>query len=98
VVFNVSLLFMEATEFDGSEIDFPEAVVDLFEADVLLSEEMADVDPAGVPTDAAVATDAADLEVSGVLEGRQLYGERPGDATLFIAVRPVAFIESSDCC
>ncbi len=77
VVFDVSLLFMKATEFDGSEIDFPEAVIDLFEADVLLSEKMADVDPAGVPTDAAVATDTADLEVGGVLEGRQLSGKRP---------------------
>ncbi len=78
VVFDLSLLFMEATEFDGSEIDFPEAVIDLFEADVLLCQQMADVDPVRVPADAAVATDAADLEVSGVLEGRQLLGERPG--------------------
>jgi hypothetical protein len=78
VVFDLALLFMEATEFDGSEIDFPEVVIDLLEADVLFGEEMADVNPAGVPTDAAVAADAADLEVGGVLEGRQLAGERAG--------------------
>jgi len=77
VIFDRTLLFMEATEFDGSEVDFPEAVIDLLEADVLLGEEMADVDTAGVPADAAVVADAADLEVSGVVEGRQLLGEGP---------------------
>lgn len=77
VIFDCTLLFMEATEFDGSEIDFPEAVVDLLEADVLLGEEMADVDPAGVPADAAVVADAADLEVGRVLEGWELLGEGP---------------------
>jgi hypothetical protein len=73
VVFDVSLLLMEATEFDGSEIDIPEAVIDFLEADVLLSEEMADVNPTGVPTDAAVATDAGAVWGRGLRFGQSAW-------------------------
>ncbi len=77
-VFDFSLPFVKASEFNGTEIDFPEPVVDLFECHELLSQEVADVDPAGVPADASIATDAADLEVGWVLEGWEAVGVRPG--------------------
>ncbi len=47
-VFDFALLFVEAAEFDGTEVDFPKPVVDFFECHELLSQEVADVDPAGV--------------------------------------------------
>ena len=67
---------MEAAEPDGTEVDVPEVVVDLFEADELSGEYVADVDPAGVPSDASVPADPSDLEVSGVLDGGQVFRER----------------------
>lgn len=67
---------MEPTEPDGSEVDVPETVVDLLEPDVLLFENVADVDPMEVPSDAAVLADPPHLEVSGVLDGRDAFRER----------------------
>ncbi len=42
-VSDFSLPFVRASEFSGTEVDFPEPVVDLFESKELLSEEVADV-------------------------------------------------------
>ena len=69
---------MEAAEPDGSEVDVPEVVVDLLEPDVLLSENVAHVDPVRVPSDTSVPADSPDLEVSGVLDGRDAFRERSG--------------------
>ena len=68
---------MEAPELDRSIVQVPLAVVDFDETDVLLPQDVADVDPALVPADAAVGADPAHLVVGGVLERRQLRRIRP---------------------
>jgi hypothetical protein len=63
---------VKPTERDGPEGDGPYIVGDFFESDVFASEEMADVDPCGVPADASVGGDFSHLEVSGVFRREQL--------------------------
>jgi len=60
--------FHEPAEPDRTEVHVPEVIVNRFEADVLLHEQVADADPAFVPADAAVATDVPYLEVAGIRE------------------------------
>jgi hypothetical protein len=64
----------------GASLDVPFAVVDLDEPDVLLAQGLADVHPLLVPADSAVAADAADLVVAGILQrlvdARYSHGER----------------------
>ncbi len=76
-ILDSSLLFVKASEFDGTEVDVPQAVADFLEPDVVLSEEMAGRDAAAVPTDPAVAADEADLEVPGVVQRWECFRERP---------------------
>ena len=69
---------MESTQPDGSEVDVPEVVVDLLEADALGGQDVAHIDPVGVPSDASVPADSSDLEVSRVLDRREVFRERSG--------------------
>ena len=69
---------METAQPDGTEIDVPEVVVDLLESDELGSEDVADVDPVRVPSDASVPADSSDLEVSWVLDRGDVLRERSG--------------------
>ena len=73
-----SFVYVQPTEGEGAEVDGPDAWGDLLETDVFATEEVADVDPAGVPADAAVRADLANLEVSRVLRRADLRGKRPG--------------------
>jgi len=50
---------MKEPEFERSEVDVPEVVVDFLQSDILLAQNVTDVDPVGVPADAAVETDSA---------------------------------------
>jgi hypothetical protein len=59
---------VQSSKFEGSETDIPEAVVDLFEADILAYAHDAHVDPAAIPADPTVGADVADLEPIGVIE------------------------------
>ena len=68
---------MEAAQPERAEVDVPFAVIDLDQADVLLAQGLADVDPLLVPADPAVATHATDLVVAGILERGQARGVRP---------------------
>jgi hypothetical protein len=66
LVLDAHVFLEQAAEFEGTEIDIPHSVVDLFEADVLSGAGDADVDPVAVPADAAVVMgDVA----SGVFNG-----------------------------
>ena len=69
---------METAEPDGSEVDVPEVIVDFLEADKLGSKSVAHVDPVRVPSDASVPADSSDLEVSWVLDRREVFQERFG--------------------
>jgi len=64
------------SEFHGAEVEIPEPIIDLFEADVLFAENMTDVDPGTVPTDAAVTADEPDFEVAGIIDRRDPSRER----------------------
>jgi len=66
--------FVKPPEGSGSEVDLPQCGTDGFEADELVAERRADVDPTRVPTDASVRRDLTDLEVLGVLDGRKDVG------------------------
>jgi hypothetical protein len=68
------VVLVESAEQDLAEVEGPDAVVDLLEADVLLDDAGADVDPALLPADAAVSADTPDLEVAGVLQRREPLG------------------------
>ena len=45
---------MEPAEEDGTEVDGPDVVGDLFESNVIPSEQVRDVDPIVVPSNASV--------------------------------------------
>ena len=62
---------MEAAQAERAEVDIPFAIVDLDQADELLPEGLAHVDPVLVPPDPALAAHATDLVVAGILEGGQ---------------------------
>src|SRR5215212_1572583 len=64
-------VFKQTAEFDRTEVDVPDVVVDGLEADVLASAGGADGDPRRVPSDAAVRTHEPGLKVRWVDEGRR---------------------------
>ncbi len=69
--------FVKPPEGSGSEVDLPQSGPDGFEPDELVAQSRADVDPARVPADASVGRDLSDLEVLGVLDGREDVGVGP---------------------
>lgn len=71
VIKDSHLLLYEAAEPDRSEADVEEAVVDFLEADVLLGEQRADVDPVVEPADASISRHEPAFEVIRVCEWRQ---------------------------
>ena len=72
-----AFVFDKATKPDGTEVDVEEAVVNLFESDVVTCEDLADGNAVGVPPDAAVGGDSASLVVARVDDGLEGLGERP---------------------
>ena len=62
-------MFEEVAEPHGTEVDVEEALVNLFETDVVTTQECADENTGGVPTDAAVLGDETGLEVTWVGDG-----------------------------
>ena len=69
MIFDPENPFIHPSEFQRSEVDVPDPVIDFFEADVLTGECMGDADPAMLPPNAAVATDKPDFEVPRVFQG-----------------------------
>src|SRR5919108_2943574 len=65
-------------EFEGSEGDIPDAIVDVLEAGIFADAGDGDVDPLTVPTDAAIGADGAYLEAVGVRKRWPLVGHLPG--------------------
>jgi hypothetical protein len=70
--------FVEASEVEGPKVNSPDPVVDFFKGNELFREDVTDIDPVAVPSNAAVMTDAADFEVLGILERGEASGERAG--------------------
>jgi hypothetical protein len=71
------IAFEEPTEFEGSEVDVPHAIVDVLEADICPGTGDGDVDPWIVPPYATIGADVAHLEAVGRLERWQLVGHLP---------------------
>jgi len=71
------VFFEEASEFEWPEIDVPDAIIDLFEADILPHTGNGDVDPLGVPTNPPVRADVPGLEPVGVFQWGQPVGHCP---------------------
>jgi len=69
--------FEQPTEFQGSEGDIPDAIIDLLKADICPGTGGGDVAPSMVPPDAPVGADIAHLEAVGVLERWQFGGHCP---------------------
>ncbi len=67
---------MKPSKIERSKVYGPDAVVDFFEADVLIGKDVADVYPVGVPANAPVPTDAPDFEMGRILDGREAIGIR----------------------
>ena len=96
------VVLVESAKQDGTEVERPDAVIDLLQADILLDDAGADVDPAFLPADAAVAADAADFEVAGILQRREPLGvrargglvERGGGLVAEPLVRPLVFSDN----
>jgi len=65
-------------------VDGVDAIGDILQGHILAGEDMGDVEQAIVPTNGAVATDPAKLEVSWVLEVGKPRGEDPGGGVIVV--------------
>ena len=72
VIFDPELALVHSPELDRPEVYVPQTVVDFLESDVLTAERLSDADPMALPSNAAVAADEPDFEVTGVLDPRKL--------------------------
>ena len=54
VVEDGTFSYVQPAERDGAKGDGPDVVVDLFETDVVSTEQVRDVDPEGVPSDTSI--------------------------------------------
>ena len=53
-IFNAAVAPQETAQLEGSEVDIPNTVVDLFQAHVVAGTDGRDIDPVVFPTDTAV--------------------------------------------
>jgi hypothetical protein len=65
---------MESAQAERAEVDVPFAVIDLYQANLLVAQGLTDVYPVLVPADPAVATHPADLVVAGILQRGEVGG------------------------
>ena len=75
---DVAITFIKASEQERSKVYVPDAIVDLFEPDILLDEDVRQTEPALTEADAAVATDVVDAEVARILDGGESRRIGPG--------------------
>jgi hypothetical protein len=65
VVLDSESPFVESAEFEGTEVYVPEVIADFFEANVLASQGVSDVEPLTVPANSSVSTDGREDEGQG---------------------------------
>jgi hypothetical protein len=75
VVLNAEKSFVHFSEAQWTEVDIPDAVIDLFQADVFTTKSLGDADPMSIPSDPTVAANEPNLEVSRILDWGHLSGE-----------------------
>ena len=69
--------FIDASQEHVAEVNRPDAVVDLLEADGVLLERVGNEQQPLLQTDGAGVGDAFDDEVPGILDGREGEGDAP---------------------
>jgi len=70
---------MQAADFERSEVDVPNAIVDLFQADVFAGAAHADIDPLVVPSDTAIGADVSHFESIWIFQRGILSGMDRGE-------------------
>ena len=73
---NTVIAFVQPAKVDRAEEDVPGAIGEWFEADWELLQDVRDIDASRVPAYAAVCGDAAGFEMSGGLDGGDVFGVR----------------------
>ena len=73
--------FVKPPEGSGAEVELPQRGTDGFEADELVAQRRADVDPTRVPSDASICRDFTDLEVCTREEGGRNLSTTMGHST-----------------
>ncbi len=81
--------FVDATQQDVAEVNGPDAVGDLLEADGMLLERVGEEEQALLQADGAGVGDALDEEMARVLDGRQGARVDPGRGAVARCRRPV---------
>jgi hypothetical protein len=71
-ILDAAVALQETTELERPEVDIPDSVVDLFQADVVAGTDGGDIDPVVFPTDAAVGADVTHLEAIRIFQRRYL--------------------------
>lgn len=62
---------MKAAQFERAEVNIPDAVIDLLQADLFLGAAHADIDPFVIPANATVVADESFLAGDGAKSGNQ---------------------------
>ena len=70
------MTLQEATELERTEVDIPDAVVDLFQAYVVAGTDGRDIDLVVFPTDATIGADVTHLEAIRIFQRRYFVGHR----------------------
>src|SRR5215831_21068848 len=76
-VLNSHVPLVQAPEPEWPEVDVPDPVRDLLQADILSDADRGHVDPSTIPPNAAVPAHIPRLEPIGILEGWQPVRHRP---------------------
>src|SRR5437870_2039714 len=71
-VFDAHVPLEQAPQLERPEVDIPDPVVDLLEPNVFANADGGHVDPAAIPSNAAVGADVADFEPIGTFQSEQL--------------------------
>src|SRR5437879_5944408 len=71
LVLNPHMALAQTAESERAEVDVPDPIGNLLQADVLSDTDGGHVHPAAVPPNAAVGADVPDLEAIRILERRQ---------------------------
>ena len=76
------VFFIQPAQSTGTEVDGPEGIADLLEADVLVDEDAGDPDEPALPADPTELGNPSDLEMIGINDGWRWVDE--GDGRMFI--------------
>jgi len=74
-IFDLHVAFVQAAELQRSEIDVPEAVIDVLQPDIFAGTDAGDIDPVTASADPAIGADLAEFEAVGVFERWQAVGQ-----------------------